>query len=982
MINISHIRKRSGEVVPFEADKIRKAVRGAHLDARGSVNQVDIDDITKKTVTHLEDRFEKKKEEEVPSVEDVQDIVEATLMEEGLYDVAKAYIIYRYEHEKERKKMKEEAAKKVEKNGLMITKRSGEKEEFSEEKLRNSIEKFAEGLDEVEVDKVLKQCRTELYEEIETERIQHSLVLAARSFIEEEPQYSKLAARILYDTLYKDVIGHDTIDYDQLEKQHRVAFIAYIKKAVQLEELDPRMLTFDLEKMSKEMNLERDKEFDYLALQTLYDRYFIRNSETDEILETPQMFWMRTAMGLALEEENKEEKAAEFYELLSKKEFIHSSPTLFHSGTTRPQLSSCYLNTVKDDLEHIYKVYKDNALMGKYSGGIGTDWTNIRATGAKIKSTGIESQGLIPFLKIANDSILAINRSGDRRAAACSYLETWHLDIEDFLELRRNTGDERRRTHDMNISNWIPDLFMKRVKNDEEWTLFSPDETPDLHHTYGKDFERRYEEYEEKAENGELHQYKTVKAKNLWRKMVSMLYETGHPWMCWKDPCNIRSPQDHVGTVHSSNLCTEITLNTSEDETAVCNLGSVNLKKHISDGQLDTEKLKETITTAMRMLDNVIDLNFYPTEEAENSNMKHRPIGLGIMGFQDALFELDINFSSDEAIEFADRSMEIVSYYAIRGSVKLAKERGPYRSFRGSKWDRGILPLDTIDILEEERGMEIDVSRETRMDWDKLRDMIDKHGMRNSNCMAIAPTSNLSNIAGVFPCIEPIYKNIYVKSNLSGEFTVVNSYLIEDLKERGLWSRELLEKIKQEDGKIKHVDEIPDDLKEKYKESFDLDPKHLIDVAAERGKWMDQSQSLNVFYEGSSGKEISEIYLHAWEKGLKTTYYLRTLSSTSVEKSTASLASKGKTDDEDTDTSFTADNTNVTTMVDSPEETKEKQKEKVTTETKTGTKASNQGASALKPSVGSDSSEDSSEDDSDPNDGLERVGNSGCTACD
>lgn len=979
MINISNIRKRSGEVVPFEVDKIRAAIRGAYMDARGSVNQVEVDDIAKQSVQYLEERYDKQKEEEVPSVEDVQDIVEATLMEEELYDVAKAYIIYRYEHEKERQQKKQEAAKKVEENGLMITKRSGQMEEFSEEKLRQSAERHAEGLDEVDVDKVVKQCRSELYEEITTERIQHSLVLSARSFIEQEPQYSKLAARILYDTLYKDIIGHDTIDYDQIEQQHQVAFIAYIKNAVEIEELDPRMLTYDLEEMSKQMNLERDKEFTYLAMQTLYDRYFIRNPETDEILETPQMFWMRVAMGLAIKEENKEKKAAEFYELLSKKDFIHSSPTLFHSGTTRPQLSSCYLNTVKDDLEHIYKVIKDNAVMGKYSGGIGTDWSNIRATGAKIKSTGIESQGLIPFLKIQNDSILAINRSGDRRAAGCCYLETWHMDIEDFLELRRNTGDERRRTHDMNISNWIPDLFMKRVKEDKEWTLFSPDETPDLHHTYGKDFERRYKEYEKQAENGEMHQHKKVKAKNLWRKMVSMLYETGHPWMCWKDPCNIRSPQDHVGTVHSSNLCTEITLNTSEDETAVCNLGSVNLKNHINDGQLDTEKLKETITTAMRMLDNVIDINFYPTEEAENSNMKHRPIGLGIMGFQDALFELDINFGSEEAIEFADRSMEVVSYYAIRGSVKLAKERGPYRSFRGSKWDRGILPHDTIDILEEERGVDIDVSRETRMDWDKIRDMIDKYGIRNSNCMAIAPTSNLSNIAGVFPCIEPIYKNIYVKSNLSGEFTVVNSYLIEDLKERGLWSEELLEKIKQQDGKIKHVDEIPEDLKEKHKESFDLDPKHLIDVAAERGKWMDQSQSLNVFYEGSSGKEISDIYLHAWEKGLKTTYYLRTLSSTSVEKSTASLASKGKTDSDEEGTSFSADNTNVSAATINTQE--EQESVSASSETKTGTKASHQGASALKPSSpGSSEPENSS--DSNPNDGLERVGGSSCTACD
>lgn len=896
MINISKIRKRSGKVVPFKIDKIREAIRNAYLNARGSINQVDIDDIAKQVAQHLEQRYDKKKEDKVPSVEDVQDIVEATLMEKEHFDVAKAYIIYRHEREKERYQKKEEAAKKVEQNGLMIEKRSGDKEEFSEKKLRTSIKNFADGLDNIDVDRLAKQCRAELYEGITTEDIQEALVLVARGFIEEEPEYSDFAARVLFDTLYKSIIGEDRVDYENLEKQHQVAFIAHIKNGVEIEELDPKMLTFDLEEMSKKIDLSRDEKFDYLAAQTLYDRYFLRNPKTDEILETPQMFWMRVAMGLAMEEENKEEKAKEFYDLLSNKDFIHSTPTLFHSGTTHPQLSSCYINTVDDDLEHIYKVIKDNAVMGKYSGGIGTDWTNVRANGAYIHSTGIESQGLVPFLKIQNDSILAINRSGDRRAAGCSYLETWHLDIKDFLELRRNTGDERRRTHDMNIANWIPDLFMKRVRDDKEWTLFSPDEVPDLHHTYGQDFERRYKEYEEKAENGELRQYKKIEAKNLWRKMISMLYETGHPWMCWKDPCNVRSPQDHVGTVHSSNLCTEITLNTSFDETAVCNLGSINLSNHIEGGQLDTQKVKETTTTAMRMLDNVIDINFYPTEEAEQSNMRHRPIGLGVMGFQDALFKLDINFDSEEAIEFADRSMEIVSYYAIRGSALLAKERGPYKTYRGSKWDRGQLPIDTIDILEEERGEEIPVSRETRMDWDKLRKFIDKHGMRNSNTMAVAPTATISNIAGVFPTIEPIYKNIYVKSNMSGEFTRVNRYLVNDLKERGLWGPELLKKIKQKDGKIARVDDIPQDIKDKYKESFELNPKHLIEVAAERGKWIDQSQSLNVFYEGSSGKEISEIYMHAWKYGLKTTYYLRTLGANSVEKSTVSLESKGKRD--------------------------------------------------------------------------------------
>jgi len=593
-------------------------------------------------------------------------------------------------------------------------------------------------------------------------------------------------------------------------------------------------------------------------------------------------------------------------------------------------------------------------------------------------------------LKIQNDSILAINRSGDRRAAGCSYLETWHLDIHDFLELRRNTGDERRRTHDMNIANWIPDLFMQRVKNNEKWTLFSPDEVSDLHHTYGQDFKRRYEEYEEKARNGELRQYKEVEAKNLWRKMISMLYETGHPWMCWKDPCNIRSPQDHVGTIHSSNLCTEITLNTSSEETAVCNLGSVNLSNHIKNGQLDSQKIKETVTTAMRMLDNVININFYPTEEAERSNMRHRPVGLGVMGFQDALFKLDINFEEEEAIEFADKSMEIISYYAIRGSALLAKERGSYKTFRGSKWDRGVLPIDTVDILEEERGEEVPLSRETRMDWDKIRDLISKHGMRNSNTMAVAPTATISNIAGVFPTIEPIYKNIYVKSNMSGEFTRVNNYLVEDLKEEGLWGPELLKKIKQKDGKIGRVDEIPQEIKDKYKESFELDPKHMIEVAAERGKWIDQSQSLNVFYEGSSGKEISDIYMHAWEYGLKTTYYLRTLGANTVEKSTVSLENKGKRDSNDSEDASTDASSGST--VDVETETREtttisanKEDKKQQTAGSGNKKRSRTGLETSSSRTDSDSGEVKNSGESDNSDSddanLETIGRPDCEAC-
>jgi ribonucleoside-diphosphate reductase alpha chain len=605
--------------------------------------------------------------------------------------------------------------------------------------------------------------------------------------------------------------------------------------------------------------------------------------------------WMRVAMGLSLLEKDKEARAEEFYTAMSTLRFVPSTPTLFHAGTPHPQLSSCYLNTVEDDLEHIFKVYGDNAQLSKWAGGIGTDWSNIRGTGSLIKTAGIHSQGVIPFLKIANDVTVAINRSGRRRGATCTYLETWHYDIEDFIELRKNTGDERRRTHDMNTANWIPDLFMKRVREDGGWTLFSPDEVPELHHTYGRKFEELYAAYEAKADRGEIALFKRMKARDLWRKILSMLYETGHPWVTFKDPCNVRSPQDHTGVVHNSNLCTEITLNTSAEETAVCNLGSVNFATHMSETGFDQEKVGETIRTAMRMLDNVIDLNFYPTKEARASNLRHRPVGLGIMGFQDALYKLNIPFASDECVEFADRSMEIVSYYAILASTDLARERGTYESFKGSKWDRGMLPLDTIALLERERGEQIMVTRDARLDWNRVRDAIKQHGMRNSNTMAIAPTATIANISGVVPSIEPIYKNIYVKSNISGDFTVVNPYLVQDLKTASLWGPEMLGKLKYFDGKLSNIPEIPQSLKEKYKETFEIDMHALLKAAAHRGKWIDQSQSLNIFFRGSSGQELSELYLYAWELGLKTTYYLRTQAASQVEKSTVSTSEYGAT---------------------------------------------------------------------------------------
>jgi ribonucleoside-diphosphate reductase alpha chain len=657
------------------------------------------------------------------------------------------------------------------------------------------------------------------------------------------------------------------------------------------------LLEFDLERLGKYMQISRDDLFEYLGLQTLYDRYFVRDHDENRILETPQMFWMRVAMGTAINEkkEDREKYAEEFYDVMSQFLYTPSTPTLFHAGSLKPQLSSCYLNTVPDSLDGIFKSYSDNAQLSKWSGGIGTDWTNIRGTGAFIQGTGVESQGVIPFLKIANDVTVAINRSGRRRGAACVYLETWHYDILDFLELRKNTGDDRRRTHDMNTANWIPDLFMKRVRDNLEWTLFSADETPELHELYGKKFEEKYVEYERKADEGKLKLWKRLPAKELWKKMITMLFETGHPWMTWKDPSNVRSPQDHIGVVHNSNLCTEITLNTSADETAVCNLGSLNFAKFVVDKKFDTALVASVVKTAMRMLDNVIDINFYPTEDSRRSNMRHRPVGLGIRGLHDALYLLGINYDSEEAVRFSDESLEAVAYHAYLSSSELAKERGFYETYHGSKWERGLLPQDTIDLLEKERGETIPVPRGGKLDWKPVREHIKKYGMRNSNCMAIAPTATTANIVGCIPSTEPIYKNLYVKSNQAGDFVVVNDYLVRELKEGNLWNKDILNKIKFYDGSIQKITEIPATLRAKYKEVFEVDPMWIIDAAAVRSKWIDQSQSLNIFFRGSSGKELSDIYFYAWKRGLKTTYYLRTLSASQVEKSTVSTAEFGST---------------------------------------------------------------------------------------
>ncbi len=884
-MSIQSIKKRNGAIVRFDAEKIIHAIEAAFIEVRGGVENTLLENLSRQAMEEMEQRFVTS----VPTVEDVQNAVEQVLMKDGFFDVAKAYIIYRYEHSKKR------AAEEDEKH-IMVIKRNGSSEKFSLDKIKRTLSYCVGELSsEINVEMVALQCQSEVYDGIKTSEVFKSLIMVARSMIELDPAYSKLAARLLNSRLQKEVIGEETVDFANRDAQYRATFISNLKQAISIGRLDARLLEFNLERLAEALKPERDDLFWYLGVQTLYDRYLIQDPNTHQVLETIQAFWMRVSMGIALNEQYKDDWAVKFYENISSLRFVPSTPTLFHAGTTHPQLSSCYLTTVEDSLDHIFKCISDNAQLSKWSGGLGNDWTNLRGTGAQIKGTGVESQGIIPFLKVANDTTAAINRSGRRRGATCAYLEVWHYDIESFTELRKNTGDERRRTHDMDTASWIPDLFMQRVAADGDWTLFSPDETPDLHHIYGRKFKERYEWYEEQVRQGKINLFKTIKARDLWKKILSMLFETGHPWVTFKDPSNIRSPQDHAGVVHNSNLCTEITLNTSADETAVCNLGSVNLVRHLRDKKLDTALLKDTVMLAMRMLDNVIDVNFYPTIEAKNSNMKHRPVGLGIMGFQDALYLLDIDFASERCVRFADQSMEVISYYAILASSELAHEKGAYSSYRGSKWDRGLFPVDTISLLEDERGEKIDVDRLATMDWTVVRESVRKYGMRNSNCMAIAPTATISNIAGSVPSIEPIYKNIYVKANQSGDFTVINNYLVADLKKLGLWNELMVKKIKYNDGNISTIEEIPLELRNKYKEAFQISPMWLVKAAAYRGKWIDQSQSLNIFYLGASGKEISDIYTYVWKMGLKTTYYLRTLAASQVEKSTVSIAEFGST---------------------------------------------------------------------------------------
>ncbi|MDB9959404.1 ribonucleoside-diphosphate reductase subunit alpha [Gammaproteobacteria bacterium] len=883
--------KRNGKVVAFEEDKIKVAITKAFL-ATESGNAAASERIHKKVnqiSTGIIEVFERR----MPSggtlhIEEIQDQVELQLMRTEELKVARSYILYRAERTQERKKEAPEIdiANRPEIN---IKKSDGTLVPLDIDKVAMLINDACEGLEAVSMNEVLEEALKNLYDGVSLADMRTSLVMSARTKVEKEPNYSFVTARILMDQIRSEALGFlgvaDEATYDEMENHYPKALNAYIDKGIELDILDPVLKTFDLDKMGAAIDHTRDNQFTYLGLQTLYDRYFIHSD--DVRYELPQVFFMRVAMGLAVEEENREERAIEFYKLLSSFDYMSSTPTLFNSGTKRPQLSSCYLTTIPDDLDGIFGAMKDNALLSKWAGGLGNDWTSVRAMNSYIKGTNGKSQGVVPFLKVANDTAVAVNQGGKRKGAMCAYLETWHLDIEEFLELRKNTGDERRRTHDMNTANWVPDLFMKRVEQGKNWTLFSPGETPELHDLIGKDFEEKYEEYERKAAAGEMDQHKSLPAKELWRKMLTMLFETGHPWITFKDACNLRSPQQHAGVIHSSNLCTEITLNTSADEIAVCNLGSVNLARHMKDGKLDQEKIKQTVSTAIRMLDNVININYYSVETAKNSNLKHRPIGLGMMGFQDALYVQDIAYCSDEAVEFADKSMELISYYAIHASTELSKERGSYKSYEGSLWSKGILPKDSIEILAENRGNEyINIDRSETLDWDTLRKKVIADGMRNSNVMAIAPTATISNITGVTQSVEPTYQNLYVKSNLSGEFTIVNPHLVNKLKDLNLWDDVMINDLKYFEGSLTEISRIPDDIKTIYSTAFEVEPRYIVEAASRRQKWIDQGQSLNLYIGNADGKKLDITYRMAWYSGLKTTYYLRSIAATSTEKST------------------------------------------------------------------------------------------------
>ncbi len=892
--------KRTGEVVPYTDDKIAIAMTKAFLAVEGGTAAAS--PRIRELVAALAEQVGATFRRRLPSggtvhIEEIQDQVELALMRSGEHKVARDYVLYREERARVRAARGAEI-RSVERADITVTREDGRVEPLNVSRIRTIVAEACAGLGDVDAGRIIDESLANLYDGIKARDVGTALLMTARTLVEEEPNYSLVTARLLLDQLRSEALrfldvqapGAAEGDYSatqaQMAEVYPQALARFIDKGVELELVHHTLLGFDLDVLGAAIDADRDLKFNYLGLQTLYDRYFIHSHSDDIRLELPQVFFMRVAMGLAVEEDDPTRRAIEFYNLLSNFDYMSSTPTLFNSGTLRSQLSSCFLTTVPDDLDGIYSAIHDNAMLSKWAGGLGNDWTPVRALGSYIKGTNGKSQGLVPFLKVVNDTAVAVNQGGKRKGAVCSYLETWHLDIEEFLELRKNTGDDRRRTHDMNTANWIPDLFMKRVSEDGDWTLFSPNEVPDLHDLYGKAFEARYEHHEEQARAKKLL-HKRLKARDLWRKMLSMLFETGHPWMTFKDSCNVRSPQQHIGVVHSSNLCTEITLNTSRDEIAVCNLGSVNLVQHVENGRLDMKKLKKTVRTALRMLDNVIDINYYSVDQARNSNMRHRPVGLGIMGFQDVLYKLRIPYGSEAAVEFADRSMEAVSYFAIDASSKLARERGSYPSFSGSLWSRGVLPIDSLKRLRAERGKDyLQANLDVTLDWDKLRNKVQAVGMRNSNVMAIAPTATIANITGVSQSIEPTYQNLYVKSNLSGEFTVANPYMVHDLKALGLWDQVMVNDLKYYDGSLERIDRVPEHLKLLYATAFEVEPRWLVDAAARRQKWIDQAQSLNLYMAEASGKKLDVTYRMAWLRGLKTTYYLRALGATGTEKST------------------------------------------------------------------------------------------------
>lgn len=885
--------KRNGTVVPFDESKIVVAMTKAFLAVEGGTAAASsrVHDTVKTLASQVFAIFKRR----MPSggtvhIEEIQDQVELALMRAGEHKVARDYVIYRESRRQQR--MTQQVTDNLHPT-INVELPDGSREQLDLGRMEILVKEACRNLENVSVEKILSEAQKNLYDGITLEEINTSLVITARTLVEQEPNYTYVTARLLADKLRSEALKFlgvaESATQSEMQALYPQAFKNYIHKGIELDLLAENLLQYDLDNLGAALNASRDDQFTYLGFQTLYDRYFI-HTEGEVRIELPQVFFMRVAMGLAIEEPNRNERAIEFYNLLSSFDYMCSTPTLFNAGTKRPQLSSCYLTTVPDDLHGIYGAIQDNAMLSKWAGGLGNDWTPVRSLGAYIKGTNGRSQGVVPFLKVANDTAVAVNQGGKRKGAVCAYLETWHMDIEEFLELRKNTGDDRRRTHDMNTANWIPDLFMKRVFQNAEWTLMSPSDAPDLHDLTGLAFENRYAEYERMCDSGEIKVFKRINAADLWRKMLGMLFETGHPWITFKDSCNLRSPQQHVGVVHSSNLCTEITLNTTAgDEIAVCNLGSVNLAQHIDNGQLNMVKLKKTVDTAVRMLDNVIDINYYAVEAARQSNMRHRPVGMGLMGFQDALYRMDIAYSSADAVEFADRSMEAISYFAISASSDLAKERGKYSTFEGSLWSQGILPLDSIKILRQNRGADfLQVDESATLDWESLRAKVKSQGMRNSNVMAIAPTATIANITGVTQSIEPTYQNLYVKSNLSGEFTVVNPNLVRDLKERGLWDNVMVNDLKYYEGSVQEIDRIPHELKLKYATAFEIEPRWIVEAASRRQKWIDQAQSLNLYISGANGKKLDITYRMAWLSGLKTTYYLRALAATSTEKSTVS----------------------------------------------------------------------------------------------